>query len=132
MNQEDTMSKTREQRHQDVLDGTTGQFEGGDPTHIVGYRYRGAIYCASHILAAVDGARGSSLRTVDRNGAVEATLTFAAHVLGIERDNELSYDEADFPKVIFRFLVLRDRTAVQSWRCTSCGALLVHQLGVEP
>lgn len=87
---------------------------------IVGYTFNADIYCADHILRNVPiEEMTNSPYGWDHEYDIEFELDGAARSLGIDRENESSFDSGDFPKVIFR-----DQAELSG--CGECGRLLIH------
>jgi len=79
---------------------------------IVGYIYRADIFCTDHIVQQIAGEDSVD----DVSGAVEEKLDYIATMFRIDREDELSFDSGDFPKVVFRH-----HFAPGIDRCSSCG-----------
>lgn len=80
---------------------------------IVGYSYRADTYGPECIMATVNGL------TVDHAAeTAERDLDVLAQEIGIDRQDERSFDSWDFPKVIFR-----DQLPAEE-HCGSCGEML--------
>jgi hypothetical protein len=84
---------------------------GTHGTDIVGYTFNGDEYCPGCILNMF----GNVLDT-----SAEALMDREAAALGIDRQDERSYDSGDFPKVIFGSDVESDEE-----RCGGCGESLI-------
>ena len=70
--------------------------------NIIGYTYRAANYCGDCIVYQLP--RGSiSPAAFDMNA--EDVLNQVAAYLGVDRNDEYSFDSDDFPKVIFQSVV---------------------------
>jgi hypothetical protein len=84
---------------------------------IVGYTYKAENLC-------LDCAHGAARRenpdpALVESMSVETELNDWANTVGIDRDDEESYDSNDFPKVIFVSMV-------EWWeRCDECNAELI-------
>lgn len=74
----------------------------GNPGDIVGYMYCAAEYTPEqwHAAYVERWIQGGVLAPAARDMAVEDILNQAAAYLGIDRDDEYSFDSDDFPKVI--------------------------------
>jgi hypothetical protein len=97
--------------------------EGGEdmtyrPYDVVGYSFRADTYCPECTVLEV-----LKLRGIEGHGLsyyVEEALNLLARFEGIDREDELTFDSGDFPKVIFRDQV-EDPCQVT---CARCGILL--------
>lgn len=95
---------------------------------IAGYTFRADEYCPDHIVEQLDGQA-----PVPANEA-EDKLDYLGVMLGINREDERSYDSGDFPKVIFADQVHDVCTAgndYQPGQCGDCCGSCGKQLGGE-
>lgn len=81
---------------------------------IVGYQYQAENYPADDIVGVLAGAYSAQFDQVDpavlTNGTTEEILDALAIVMGVNRQDERTFDSGDFPKVVFDSqLVCEDR-----------------------
>lgn len=92
-------------------------------TKIVGYTFMADISCPSCArLFALEGIAGNSggPAVLPANlGSTEKVLDEWAGLIGVNRADEFSYDEDDFPKVIFASQIEDDE------QCADCGKPLI-------
>lgn len=87
------------------------------PFDIVAYVYRADLYCPE-CLPDVMQRRADLLDVYPAGFNTEAWLDRCAEVLGIDREDESTFDSDDFPKVVFRDQLEDDE------RCGRCGRVL--------
>lgn len=76
-------------------------------TDIVGYTYKADLYCPKCILAVMWN--GSTVeRAKYESQDAEDSLEVVADALGIDRDDESSFDSGKFPKVVRRSMLRQD------------------------
>lgn len=80
---------------------------------VVAYIYRAEILCPPCTLRTVEAATGTEAS--DPGWGIAIPLGTIAHNLGIDPEDETSYDSDDFPKVVFADQVDEDE------RCNQCG-----------
>lgn len=92
---------------------------------IVGYTFNADQYCPEHIVEQLDG------QAPVVGSEAESKLDYIAGMLGIDRQDEHSYDSGDFPKVIFADSVHDGCSADNGYepgqcgdRCGACGEFL--------
>lgn len=91
---------------------------GTHATDIVGYSYQADIHCPPCI---VDIFRSQGRTKVAPTSiGVEAALNHAAQLEGVNREDERSFDSAEFPKVIFG-----SQVESSDERCGGCGEPLI-------
>ena len=90
---------------------------------IVGYTYKAEQLCPDCTRAALGYGAGSRFRDVL---SVENRLNSIASRIGLERDDESSFDSNDFPKVILDAMLDCDREELegQHERCDHCNVKL--------
>ena len=71
------------------------------PNVIKGYEFRGKQYSPIGIVAAVALFVEGSYLAMDKCSSVETFLDLVAENIGIDREDEESFDSENFPKVIF-------------------------------
>lgn len=89
-------------------------------TDVVAYTYRAAIWCPDCILDLCK--QGEEYDPLD---SVDVSLAKYAKRLGVDPNDEASFDSDDFPKVVFR-----DQVDIEE-RCETCGALIDDRLGLD-
>lgn len=85
-------------------------------TDIVAYTYSAEELCPNCTVTKLGGTP-TDIRVA---GSVEALLDRTATTLGIDREDERSFDSGDFPKVVFADQIDEDHN-----RCDSCGKELI-------
>lgn len=73
-------------------------------TYPIAYIFKSDIYCPDHIVEQIDG----EAPVEDIAGAVEEKLDYIAGMLGIDREDEATFDSGDFPKCAFRSELYND------------------------
>ena len=85
---------------------------------IIGYHYKADIYCPAHAYEEVCKDVGAE----PANGSTyEEDLDVIAENLGIDRQDEHSYDSDNFPKVVFA-------SSYEGENCASCHEPLLEAL----
>lgn len=79
---------------------------------VVGYDFQAETLCPTCAVVKVAGEELADL------GSAEMVLNFVAERIGLDREDEHSFDSGDFPKVIFDVQVEGDET------CMECGEVL--------
>lgn len=85
-------------------------------TDVAGYSFNASNYCPTDMgRIALEDMYGVNWELAPRNLTIEDILSTWATKKGIDREDESSYDQADFPKVIF----VSDTTDEDC--CEACG-----------
>lgn len=87
---------------------------------IVGYTFNADLYCPACVVDQVADAHAGKLRDGDADGDPERALARIARRLGIDRQDEHTFDSGDFPKVVFA-----DQAAEEDDYCGSCHSPLL-------
>lgn len=98
-----------------------------NPTDIVGYTYKADMYCPRCALKAIWQGWHKEIADDIREPYIEGALDLFAAVLGIERDDESTFDSAQFPKVVYRNQTYHpdaEHTGGLADHCGSCGEIL--------
>lgn len=106
------------------MPNATGVLVMAQPFDIVAYVYQADIYCPDCIADLAtrrisELASGSTIR--ERVGIFpdpEALLNRWAGLIGLDREDEATFDSGDFPKVVFRDQLEEDE------HCGSCGCVI--------
>jgi hypothetical protein len=95
---------------------------------IVGYTYQVADHCEDCLRkpALTGSAEAGAAMSWGDCGSTEDILAEWAGVLGLDRDDEKSFDSADFPKVITRQQAEHAEGDGDEQRCSGCGLRLLE------
>lgn len=91
-------------------------------TDIVAYTYQAETLCPRCVIPALSS-QGESVQPPTRNA--ERWLDMMAREYSIDRQDERSFDSADFPKVVFAGQIDDEPWGQCGWHCDSCGESLI-------
>lgn len=86
-------------------------------TDIILYIFKSDFYCPDHIVEQIDGEAPVRVTAgASRFDAVEEKLDYIAGMLGINREDEATFDSDDFPKCALRSALHYDAHCVCAHR----------------